>query len=126
MSERLAAQRIVFACRLAEDSAGNLWIASKGGLHLLNPNGPVFRHFTSQDGVQATEFHPGFKISTLAHAAQPAAALMTELRLAEHGLELIEPEAGARAGAHPDYHREDVVRQLSAGVEIAQFERADD
>jgi phytoene dehydrogenase-like protein len=38
------------------------------------------------------ELHPGFKISTLAHAAQPAAALMTELRLAEHGLELIEPD----------------------------------
>ena len=38
------------------------------------------------------ELHPGFKISTLAHAAQPAAALMTELRLADHGLELIEPD----------------------------------
>ena len=38
------------------------------------------------------ELHPGFRISTLAHAAQPAAALMTELRLAEHGLELIEPD----------------------------------
>jgi phytoene dehydrogenase-like protein len=38
------------------------------------------------------ELHPGFRISTLAHAAQPAAALITELRLAEHGLELIEPD----------------------------------
>ncbi len=35
---------------------------------------------------------PGFRISTLAHAAQPAAQLMTELRLADHGLELIEPD----------------------------------
>jgi len=38
------------------------------------------------------ELHPGFRISTLAHAAQPAARLMTELRLADHGLELIEPD----------------------------------
>jgi phytoene dehydrogenase-like protein len=38
------------------------------------------------------EFHPGFKISTLAHAAQPAAALISELRLVEYGLELIEPD----------------------------------
>ena len=38
------------------------------------------------------ELHPGFSISTLAHAAQPSAALMTELRLAEYGLELIDPD----------------------------------
>ena len=38
------------------------------------------------------ELAPGFRISTLAHAVQPAAALMTELRLAEHGLELIDPD----------------------------------
>ena len=38
------------------------------------------------------ELHPGFRVSTLAHAAQPAAALMTDLRLAEHGLELIDPD----------------------------------
>jgi phytoene dehydrogenase-like protein len=38
------------------------------------------------------ELHSGFRISTLAHAAQPAAALMTDLRLADHGLELIEPD----------------------------------
>jgi phytoene dehydrogenase-like protein len=38
------------------------------------------------------ELHPGFRISTLAHAAQPAAALIGELRLADHGLELIEPD----------------------------------
>jgi phytoene dehydrogenase-like protein len=38
------------------------------------------------------ELHPGFRISTLAHAAGPAASLMTELQLAEHGLELIGPD----------------------------------
>jgi phytoene dehydrogenase-like protein len=38
------------------------------------------------------ELHPGFRISTLAHAVQPADALMTELRLAEHGVAFIEPD----------------------------------
>ena len=38
-----------------------------------------------------SELHPGFRISTLAHAAQPAAALLSELKLADHGLELIDP-----------------------------------
>jgi phytoene dehydrogenase-like protein len=47
------------------------------------------------------ELHPGFRISTLAHAAQPAAALMTELRLGDHGLELIDPDPYLFA-PHPD------------------------
>jgi phytoene dehydrogenase-like protein len=38
------------------------------------------------------EIHPGFRISALAHTAQPAAALITELRLADYGLELIDPD----------------------------------
>ena len=38
------------------------------------------------------EFHPGFSVSTLAHAARPASALVSELRLAEHGLQLIDPD----------------------------------
>ena len=38
------------------------------------------------------ELHPGFTISTLAHAVQPAAALVNELRLADHGLQLIDPD----------------------------------
>ncbi len=38
------------------------------------------------------ELHPGFRISTLAHAAQPASAVLNELRLADHGLQLIEPD----------------------------------
>lgn len=38
------------------------------------------------------EFHPGFRTSTLAHSAQPAASLIRELRLADHGLALIEPD----------------------------------
>jgi phytoene dehydrogenase-like protein len=38
------------------------------------------------------ELHPGFRISTLAHTVYADAALMTELRLAEHGAALIEPD----------------------------------
>ena len=38
------------------------------------------------------ELHPGFRISTLAHTAYPDAALMAELRLADHGVALIDPD----------------------------------
>jgi phytoene dehydrogenase-like protein len=38
------------------------------------------------------EVYPGFRCSTLAHTAQPADAIMTELRLAQHGLELIKSD----------------------------------
>jgi phytoene dehydrogenase-like protein len=38
------------------------------------------------------ELHPGFKVSTLAHAAQPATELLSNLRLADYGLELIDPD----------------------------------
>jgi len=38
------------------------------------------------------ELHPGFRVSTLAHAAQLAPAVLTDLRLADQGLELIDPD----------------------------------
>jgi phytoene dehydrogenase-like protein len=38
------------------------------------------------------DLHPGFKCPTLAHAAQPAGAVLDELRLSEHGLKLIQPD----------------------------------
>jgi phytoene dehydrogenase-like protein len=38
------------------------------------------------------ELYPGFRCSTLAHVAQPAAVVMTELRLHDHGLEVIDPD----------------------------------
>jgi phytoene dehydrogenase-like protein len=47
------------------------------------------------------ELHPGFRISTLAHAAQPAGALMTDLRLGEHGLAMMDPDPYLFA-PHPD------------------------
>jgi phytoene dehydrogenase-like protein len=43
-------------------------------------------------GAVTEELYPGFRCSTLAHAAQPAPGVITELRLREHGLELIDPD----------------------------------
>ena len=44
-------------------------------------------------GASVTEeFHPGFRVSTLAHTAQPAASVVQDLKLREHGLELIHPD----------------------------------
>jgi phytoene dehydrogenase-like protein len=39
-----------------------------------------------------TEIHPGFRISTLSHAAHLAPSVSETLKLAGHGLELIDPE----------------------------------
>ena len=38
------------------------------------------------------ELISGFRCSTLAHTAQPDPALVADLRLAEHGLEMIDPD----------------------------------
>jgi phytoene dehydrogenase-like protein len=38
------------------------------------------------------EFHPGFRVSTLAHTAQPAASVINALHLTEHGLDVIDPD----------------------------------
>ena len=63
-------------------------LLARGGAKTL-----VLEARNSVGGASITdEIHPGFRISTLAHAAQPAARLMAELRLADHGLELIEPD----------------------------------
>jgi phytoene dehydrogenase-like protein len=71
------------------------------------------------------ELHPGFKISTLAHAAQPAPALMTDLRLAEHGVELIEPDPYLVAPL-PDGRHLTLERDVDAtAASIAKFS-ADD
>jgi phytoene dehydrogenase-like protein len=71
------------------------------------------------------ELHPGFRISTLAHAAQPAAALMTELRLGDHGLELIDPDPYLFA-PHPDGRSLLLSRDVDASVSsIAAFSAND-
>ena len=71
------------------------------------------------------ELHPGFRISTLAHAAQPANALMAELRLADHGLELIEPDPYLFAPL-PDGRALVLERDVEASANsIAQFSTDD-
>jgi phytoene dehydrogenase-like protein len=71
------------------------------------------------------EFHPGFRISTLAHAAQPAAALISELRLANHGLELIEPDPYVFAPL-PDGRSLTLGRNVeSSAASIARFSQQD-
>src|SRR5512136_732810 len=48
------------------------------------------------------EFHPGFRCSTLAHAAGPLLPeVLRDMQLERHGLKLITPDAGVTA-LHPD------------------------
>ncbi len=44
-------------------------------------------------GAVTEEIHPGFRCSTLDHAAQVSAQVVADLNLARHGLEMITPEA---------------------------------
>jgi phytoene dehydrogenase-like protein len=63
-------------------------ILARNGLHTL-----VLERSAVAGGAALTdEFYPGFRVSTLAHAAQPAPAVMSELELEKHGLELIDPD----------------------------------
>jgi phytoene dehydrogenase-like protein len=53
----------------------------------------VLERRPSVGGAAVTEtLCPGFRCSTLSHAAQPAPAVLQELRLVDHGLQLIEPD----------------------------------
>jgi phytoene dehydrogenase-like protein len=71
------------------------------------------------------EFHPGFRVSTLAHAAQPAASIVDELRLSQYGLELIDPDPYVFAPL-PDGRRLILTRDPSATTaSISQFSAAD-
>jgi phytoene dehydrogenase-like protein len=71
------------------------------------------------------ELSPGFRVSTLAHAAQPSAAVLTALRLADHGLELIEPDPYLFAPL-PDGRSLTLSRDASAAAaSIASFSTAD-
>jgi phytoene dehydrogenase-like protein len=64
-------------------------LLAKGGLKPL-----VLERRGTVGGASVTEeFHPGFRASTVAHAAGPfRASLVSELDLKGHGLEMIEPE----------------------------------
>lgn len=41
---------------IQEDNNHNLWISTKGGLSLLNPEKQTFKNFNLHDGLQGTEF----------------------------------------------------------------------
>ncbi len=71
------------------------------------------------------ELHPGFRVSTLAHAAQPAPAVLEELQLARHGLELIDPDPYLFAPL-PDGRSLVLGRDIASSVaSIAQFSQRD-
>jgi phytoene dehydrogenase-like protein len=71
------------------------------------------------------ELYPGFRISTLAHAAQPAPALISDLRLADHGLEMIESDPHVFAPL-PDGRSLALGRDIEASASsIARFSSQD-
>lgn len=71
------------------------------------------------------EICPGFRCSTLAHTAQPAATLLSDLRLVEHGLELIDPDPWLFAPC-PDGRSLLIGRdQATTASSIAQFSDRD-
>jgi phytoene dehydrogenase-like protein len=94
----------------------------RAGLHPL-----VLERREAAGGAAVTEeFHPGFRSSTLAHAAAPLAArIVNEMRLASHGLTMIGPDPAVFA---PSYDGRtlllyrDVARSAQS---IAQFSQRD-
>lgn len=71
------------------------------------------------------EICPGFRCSTLAHVAQPAAAVLADLRLADYGLELIQPDPWLAAPV-PDGRCLVLSRDIAASAaSIARFSAAD-
>lgn len=96
-------------------------LLARAGLKTL-----VLERRTIVGGVAVTEeICPGFRCSTLAHAAQPAASVMNELRLAEHGLELLDPDPWLFA-PYPDGRSLVISRDQAATVSsIVQFSEAD-
>jgi phytoene dehydrogenase-like protein len=77
-------------------------------------------------GAITTEFHPGFKCSTLAHSAGPLdSAIASDMQLARRGLELITPEISVTA-LHPGGRALALYRDVTrAAREIAQWSQAD-
>jgi phytoene dehydrogenase-like protein len=77
-------------------------------------------------GAAITEqLYPGFRCSTLAHAAQPADAIVTELRLAEHGLDLIKSDPWLFAPCRDGRSLALSTDQAASVASIAQFSARD-
>lgn len=96
-------------------------VVARGGAKTL-----VLEARSSVGGAAITEeLHPGFRVSALAHAAQPAARLVSELRLADHGLEFIDPDPYLWAPL-PDGRSLPLSRDARATADaIGTFSRAD-
>ena len=96
-------------------------LLAKAGLRTL-----VLERRPIVGGAAVTEeICPGFRCSTLAHTAQPAASVMNELRLAEHGLELLDPDPWLVAPC-PDGRSLVIGRdQAATASSIAQFSEPD-
>jgi phytoene dehydrogenase-like protein len=95
-------------------------LAQKGLKALVLERSPVV------GGAAITEeICPGFKVSTLAHAAHPAPALLSQLQLARHGLELIDPDPYLFSPL-PDGRSLVLGRNRDASIaSIAQFSETD-
>ena len=86
----------------------------------------VLERRPSVGGAAITEeLHPGFRVSTLAHTAQLAPSVSDDLRLADHGLQLIEPDPYLFA-PRPDGRSLILGRDIAASAaSIAQFSDRD-
>lgn len=95
---------------------------AKAGLRPL-----LFERRPVAGGAAVTEeFHPGFRLSTLAHAAGPLAGQVArDMNLARHGLQMIRPDpavfAPSQDGRALVLHRD----PLRADSSIASFSRRD-
>jgi phytoene dehydrogenase-like protein len=71
------------------------------------------------------ELSPGYRVSTLAHMAQPDASVIAALRLADHGLEMLDPDPFVFAPL-PDGRSLVLGRDVSASTRsIQQFSEQD-
>jgi phytoene dehydrogenase-like protein len=71
------------------------------------------------------EIYPGFRCPTLAHLAQPAPAVLNELRLADYGLELIDPDPSLLAPCSDGRSLVISRDEGASAASIAQFSKAD-
>ena len=95
---------------------------AKAGLNPL-----VLERRVQVGGAAVTEeFHPGFRVSTLAHSAGPIRPdIVRDMQLEKHGLKLIVPEVAVTSFS-PDARALTLYRDLERSVEsIAAFSKRD-
>lgn len=94
----------------------------RAGLHPL----VLERRGVAGGAAVTAEFHPGFRSSTFAHAAAPLAArVIHDMRLASHGLEMIQPDPAVFAPTN-DGRSLLLYRDAARSAQsIAQFSKRD-